>query len=128
DVNGLPHQVIREMAHQRNFLNYQESINHHEDELAQYQFLENMLVKEKTTVAQKLLSLKQTLEDIQKRATASKAHHEPSDVQERWLAKYRATKKEADFYRFRLSVQLDSRKAFALMREQNSVIIGQSKK
>lgn len=46
NVDGLPYQVIREIARKRNFLNYQESINQKVDEADQYGFIERLISKD----------------------------------------------------------------------------------
>lgn len=46
DQSGLPYQVIREMARQREYLNYQDSINLKVDELAQYDFIKGLIDKD----------------------------------------------------------------------------------
>lgn len=47
DMDGLPHQVIREIARQKDFLNRQESINTLVDEDSAYAFLKTLIDKDK---------------------------------------------------------------------------------
>ena len=44
--DGLPYQVIREMARQRTYLNYQDSLNYKVDELGQYAFIKSLISKD----------------------------------------------------------------------------------
>lgn len=46
DRDGLPYQVIREMARQRTFLNYQDSLNYKVDEISQYSFIKSLISKD----------------------------------------------------------------------------------
>lgn len=46
NVDGLPFQVIREMARKRNFLNHQDSINHKVDEFEQYSFIKKLMAQD----------------------------------------------------------------------------------
>ncbi|MCB0413344.1 MAG: hypothetical protein KDD50_03365 [Bdellovibrionales bacterium] len=47
DVDGVPYQLLREIARKRNFLNFQDSINQKIDEVAQYKFIDKMILKDK---------------------------------------------------------------------------------
>ncbi len=70
DVEGLPFQVIREIARQRGFLNEQNALNAKEDEVTQYGFIYNFVKKEQADLTVKLTRTKgrlaKTKESIQK--------------------------------------------------------------
>jgi tetratricopeptide (TPR) repeat protein len=50
NVDGVPYQVIREIAHQRDFLNAQDSINQLIDEQGGYPFVKKLIEKDKTSL------------------------------------------------------------------------------
>jgi hypothetical protein len=127
DVDGLPYQVIREIARQRDFINHQQALNNAEDEVAQYKFLENMLIKDKTVVAQKLAQLKTKEVETRRGLTGSIARHESGDIRSRYVYALKKIKSQIDFYAFRLDVQLDARKAFAEMSAESSKSIVESR-
>lgn len=72
-VDGLPAQVIREIARQRGFLNVQESINEKEDEIAQYRFISSLIAKDQSGLKNRLQQARARLAkinaDLKKAAT-----------------------------------------------------------
>ena len=61
DVNGLPYQVIRELARRRAFLNVQGSINGKVDETAQYDFIYQLINKDKAQLKSRITKASQRL-------------------------------------------------------------------
>ena len=79
DVDGLPFQVIREMARQKNFLNAQEAINEIIDETDGYQAVRNLLEKDRkdltwkrSQVAKRANELKALLQKAQNQTGLAK--------------------------------------------------------
>lgn len=61
NVDGLPYQVIREIARQRGFLNAQNALNVKEDEINQYNFVYGIIKKDQSDLAVKLQRTRQRL-------------------------------------------------------------------
>ena len=72
--SGLPFQVIREMARQRTYLNYQDSINLKVDELTQYDFIKSLIDKDIFNMKDRIVKAKARIDklnaDIKKAETA----------------------------------------------------------
>jgi tetratricopeptide (TPR) repeat protein len=75
-VDGLPSQVVREIARQRGFLNVQESLNAKEDEIAQYKFVASLIVKDQAGLKNRLAQAKARL--VQVNANLKKAATDPT--------------------------------------------------
>ena len=64
DRNGLPYQVIRELARQRTYLNYQDSLNYKVDELAQYGFIREMINRDIRDMKWRINKAKQRIVEL----------------------------------------------------------------
>jgi hypothetical protein len=63
-IDGLPSQIIREIARQRGFLNVQDSLNSKEDEIAQYKFVASLISKEQAALKGRLQMAKTRLAKV----------------------------------------------------------------
>ncbi len=87
NVNGLPSQVVREMARHRDFINAQNAVNEMVDEIEQWRFVENFFVKDLNRIGGKIMSLKTESRSLTSRlAQALKAKNaapvSPMEIQE----------------------------------------------
>jgi len=116
DVDGLPHQVIREIARQRGFLNVQNVLNNYEDEIAQYGFIYSMVRKEQTQVASRMAQAKTRLAKI--RANIAKIPKNPDLIKftNEWNAQRRNEESLVKAYEFQTQIYEESRKGFVKMR------------
>lgn len=116
DVDGLPAQVVREVARKKKFLNLQGAINTKEDELSQYGFIEQLLVKEFADLkARKAAAL-----DRKKKALANlakiKTKKELAKHKDEWQASVRAEHALVRKLIFEMEVHSDGLKGYRNMR------------
>jgi hypothetical protein len=75
-IDGLPAQIIREIAHQRGFLNVQDSLNSKEDEIGQYKFVYSLIVKDQAGLKARMAATKGRLAQVA--ANLKKAEKDPT--------------------------------------------------
>lgn len=63
-VDGLPAQIIREIARQRGFLNVQDSMNGKEDEINQYKFIGGLLQKDQVALKSKMTMVRARIDKL----------------------------------------------------------------
>lgn len=126
DVDGLPHQVIREMARQKDFLNHQKAINNREDEMARFSQIEAAIIKDKADVVASIIKGKARIADLRSKIRVSKKTKNFAVLNQQ-LAEYRNLEGWMDFYRLKLSVHLDSRKAYAELRATGERAVARAK-
>ncbi|MCB0340722.1 MAG: hypothetical protein H6626_08875 [Pseudobdellovibrionaceae bacterium] len=115
-VNGLPAQVIREVARQRDFLNAQAALNTKVDELAQYKFINGMIRKDQKSVLWRLQQAKKRIKE--NKANIAKAKTDKTLIQNvnQWKANLRNDQKLAHNLYFELKAYEEGRLAFAKFR------------
>lgn len=116
DLDGLPHQVIREIARQRGFLNAQGALNVLEDEISQYTFIYGILKKDQAALAGKLASAKVRLAKINSDLKLAKSNPEMMKNINEWSAQKRNEEQLVRSYAYQKSVYEESRKGFIKLR------------
>lgn len=118
DVDGLPYQVIREIARQRGFLNSQGAINVLEDEIGQYNFIYGMVKKDQSDVAQRLAKTHARLTKI--RADLAKVKTTPELIKHinEWNGHRRLEEQLMRSYEFQKQLFESARKGYVKMKQQ----------
>lgn len=112
NVDGLPYQVIREIARQRGFLNAQNALNVKEDEIVQYNFIYGLVKRDQADVATKLkrtrARLAKTKEDLKK----VKNNSELAKNLNEWNANRRNDEQLVSLYEFQTEIFEQARKGY----------------
>lgn len=111
-VDGLPAQVIREIARQRAFLNAQTSLNEKEDEIVQYSFIQEVIAKDRGQLQAKISQLKGRIAALTE--NLKKAEKDPAlakNINE-WEAQRRNETATLRNYEFQLTIYDDGRQGY----------------
>lgn len=116
-VDGLPGQVIREMARQKDFLNVQEAINNKVDELEQYTYLNGLIEKDKTKVKWKMGKAQDRINDFESKIVKSKVKTDDQKFVSEWKSSIVFEKDLIEFYKFQLKLYEESRTGLLKFKE-----------
>ncbi|MEK6555174.1 MAG: tetratricopeptide repeat protein, partial [Bdellovibrionota bacterium] len=126
-VDGLPAQIIREVARQRGFLNAQDSLNDKEDEIAQYGFIQGLIAKDKAALQGRIAATKQRITKLNE--DLKKAETMPALVKfiNEWQANKRSETATLKNYEFQLSVYEQGRQGFVGLKKEANSRLGSEK-
>ncbi|MGE0528142.1 MAG: tetratricopeptide repeat protein [Bdellovibrionales bacterium] len=112
DVDGVPHQVWREMARRKDFLNMQTALNEKQDETKRYEGVNEAIKKEKAGIRTRATQAKKRFDKW--KGLMLEARKNRSETKE--IDRYRASLKlERDLtigYRFQLAILEQSRQGY----------------
>ncbi|MCB0351471.1 MAG: hypothetical protein KDD38_09825, partial [Bdellovibrionales bacterium] len=112
DIDGLPHQVIREIARQRGFLNAQGAINVLEDEIAQYAHIYRLIKKDQLDLVAKVEASKKRLVKINEDLNKIKSNPDLVKFKNEWSAQKRNEERLVRSYNYQKVVYEVARKGF----------------
>lgn len=118
DVDGLPFQVIREMGRQRNFLNFQDSLNEKEDELVRYTKINSAIINEKAKVRTRLEQAQQRFSQVRANLEKAKTDKSLAPQVSQWKADFRNERELILAYRYRLAVYERGRQGYLNLKAQ----------
>jgi Mn-containing catalase len=126
-VDGLPAQIIREVARQRGFLNSQNSLNAKEDEIGQYSFIQGLITKDKAALQGKITMVKARIEKLT--ADLKKAESTPGLAKfiNEWQGAKRNETSTLKQYEFQLSVYEQGRSGYVSMKKEANIRIESEK-
>ena len=119
-VDGLPAQVIREIARQRGFLNTQNDLNTKEDEIAQYGFIQGLFAKDKAALQARIAGIKERIAKLN--ADLKKAESTPALAKftNEWNATKRNEQNILRHYEYQLSIYDQARTGYANLKAEAS--------
>lgn len=108
-VDGLPAQIIREIARQRSFLNVQDSMNGKEDEMAQYKFILGLIQKDQAGLKSKMAMIRARIDKLN--ADLKKAEKDPALAKfvNEWNAQKRNEYSSLKNYEFQVTLHEQGR-------------------
>jgi tetratricopeptide (TPR) repeat protein len=112
-VDGLPSQVIREIARRREFLNVQDALNTREDEITQLAFIQSLIVKDIHSLKSRLSKAKERMELHKANLNKIKKQPELAKNEFDWKSGLRAEQATIRKLNFELGVHNESKKGFS---------------
>lgn len=116
NVDGMPYQVIREIARQRGFLDAQNSINILEDEVAQFTFIYGLIKKDQSEVSAKHLRTQNLLARIKSDLAKTKTNSELAKNINEWSAQKRLNEQLLEMYDYQNVLFEQARKGYVKMK------------
>jgi hypothetical protein len=120
DVNGLPYQVIREMARQRNFINVQNEINRLEDERSQYGFIDELIKSESDKMAARRRAALERIENHRAQVRRAERDKSLAGQLNEWSAKIKLDQAFVRGHDVWIEVFRDSRAGYKAMRKESA--------
>ncbi|OFZ11487.1 MAG: hypothetical protein A2Z20_12465, partial [Bdellovibrionales bacterium RBG_16_40_8] len=127
NIDGLPSQVIREIARQRGFLNNQGAINILEDEITQYGYIYGLVKKDQAEVNQKLDRTKARLAKVKVDIEKIKDSPELKKNLSQWNAQKRLDEQLVRSYEFQKEIYEIARLGYLKMKGLAQSRIGHEK-
>jgi hypothetical protein len=118
NIEGLPYQLIREMARHRDFLSLQSSLNQKEDELDQYRFINSLIIKDKAKLRWRGKKAKKRLAKYRGLIKKAKVKKELLANVNVYKAKVRLEKDLIAAMRFQLQVYEEGRQGFFRLKKK----------
>ncbi len=115
DVDGLPYQVVREIAHHKDFLNAQEAINQFVDEGEGYGFIRSLIDKDRKNITAKRIRTQQhvaQLKELIKKAPVTPGAMKNMNA---WKQELRNDQDLVEVLAFKLEVLGEGEKGFKAM-------------
>ncbi len=110
DVDGVPFQVLREVARQRDFLNAQDAVNHLIDESGAYGFLKTLIAKDKRALAIRKTEAQRRVGDLNaKIASVAKIPNGAKNLNT-WKYELANNKDFLSVYEFKLATMMEGEK------------------
>jgi len=127
DVDGLPYQVIREIARQKDFLNAQEAVNGIVDEEEGYGLIYGLLEKDKKAITWKRAQVVKRINEL--KSLLQKAYKKPELAKNinPWKAELKVNEEFFEVYTFKLDVLAESENDFKPLKEQSTARLAQNK-
>lgn len=117
NVDGLPYQVIREIARKRNFLNHQEAINQKVDEAEQYSFIERLISKDINSLIWRQKQAKKRAKQYEYRIEKAKKDKSLAKNLNTYIAKRNFENHLTDVLGYQIAVYKAGRKSFRSMKK-----------
>lgn len=127
NVDGLPSQIIREIARQREFLNKQNALNVLEDEIAQYQFIYGFVKRDQATIQTKLNRTKARLAKVTADIAQIKNNPELVKFTNEWNAQKRLEEQLVRSYEYQTKIFEKARIGYLKMKAQSIARIDSQK-
>ncbi len=114
---GLPHQILREMGRQKEFLNLQEAVNARVDEINQYSFIERLIQKDRNRAKWYLSQTNKRIRELKASIKkAEKVTKLAKNINE-WKRQIAFETNQKKFLKFEISVLEESKKSFGKYRK-----------
>lgn len=128
DVSGLPHQVIRELARQKVFLNEQKIVNSKEDELAGLAGVLKKIAEEKNRIRWRLKESEQRFTEVSDKLLSLKEKKGVKKDLNNLLATQRLEREFILGYKYQLALLDFSGLGYQAFRKSSETIIAEQKK
>ncbi len=112
DVEGVPFQVWREMAHRRDFLNLQTALNEKADETRRYNGVNAKIKTEKASIRWRADQAKRRFDEVRSLIAKAKTDKKLQKNVDQWKASLNLEKDLIIGYRFQLSLLEQSRQGY----------------
>lgn len=113
NVEGLPYQVIREMARQREFLNHQTALNKKADEFSRYDGIEKTIAEEKTKLKSRIQKATQRFKELKAKIDRAEKERMVAAQVEPMRAQMRRERELVLGLRYQVDTLEESRRTFA---------------
>ena len=112
DVENVPHQVLREAARNKDFLNTQSAINEKSDELARYEGVNREIKKEKASIRDRSVKAKKRFDEHRKNIKLAMTTKEKASKLEEFKKLFKFEKELIIGLRFQLAILEQSRQGY----------------
>ncbi len=123
EVDGLPFQVIREMARQRDFLNVQTSLNQKEDELGRYPSVVTAINQQKNRTRTRVQQAQERLSGLRANLKQSKVDGQNAQFLQQWRGQARLEEEIIAAHRYHLEMLEVSRQGYESFKSRTFALI-----
>ncbi len=127
DVDGLPYQVIREIARQRGFTNDQDAVNNLEDEASQYSYVYGILQRDQAGVKFRTNRTNGRVLKLKRDIAAINKHPKNMQYLNEWMAEERNEHRLLEFQKFEGQLYEQARQGYLKMKAMAIARIEQKK-
>lgn len=124
DVDGLPFQVVREMARQKYYLNKQAALNEKLDEIARHKGIDEKIKEEKARIRWRLQKAQERFATVRSNIKKTQATKEMMADINSLKAQYRTERDHIIGYRYQLAMLELGRQGFLAFKEKSENRIG----
>lgn len=118
DVGGLPHQVIREMARQREFLNHQTALNDKADETVRYDEVDKKIVDERVKLKGRIAKATSRFNELKGKIKAGEGNKTPVAQMDTFRQQMKLERDLVLGLRHQVDVLDNSRKSYGELKTQ----------
>lgn len=119
DVDGLPHQLLREMGRQRDFLNVQTWINLRDDEVQRFIGVNEMIIQEKERIRRRQVRAQERLGELRESLEQSQGDSALARFIDQWQAQMRLERELIIGYRYQLAILEQGRQGYREFRQKS---------
>lgn len=112
DVEGVPYQVWREMAHRKEFLNMQTALNDQQDEMARFEGVNSKMKEEKAAIRWRADQAKKRYDQLHAQIAKAQTDNSLKKNVDQWKASMNLERDLTISYRFQLAILEEAREAF----------------
>lgn len=113
DADGLPYQVVREMARQREFLNYQLALNEKADETGRYEAVDKKLADEQASIKTRIAKATLRFKDLKAKLKQAEKDRSLLTQADQWRNQIKMERELVIGLRYQAQVLQASRKSYA---------------
>lgn len=112
DVEGVPHQIWREMARRKGFLNLQTALNDKQDEARRYEGVNEKIKAEKSGIRRRASQAKQRFDALKSQIARTKAERGSEKKLDEWRNSLKLERDLTVALRFQLAILEQSRQGY----------------
>jgi hypothetical protein len=112
DLEGVPYQIWREMAHRKEFLNMQTALNDQQDEMARFEGVNSKIKEEKAAIRWRSEQAKKRFDQLRAQIAKAQTDNSLKKNVDQWRASMNLERDLTISYRFQLAVLEQGREAF----------------
>lgn len=127
EIDGLPGQVIREIARQRGFLNVQEAINNKQDEIEQYDFIYSLIRNDQNALRRRIQLAEERIQTLSENIKRAQVESELAPRLNEWNALRRNEGQLVSNLQFLLAIYEVSRKGYVNKRRDGVARLNQER-